>query len=378
MELQNDINMAAAVAAIPEQVQLMLTNLNERVAHGELERVNQLAINQQQGVALAQQAAAAQLVANQNTAAQQQLLAHINTLEQRLGAAGQPVPAQPRGVSLPRLVPLPCYEGSSAGLDPWLSTARQHMKFYKVITDADQMTFVSGHVKGAALEWLENTNPAPTSFDGFVFGLRSRFQPVTAETTAREKLYGLTQGNKSIEEYVSRFRQTILPIADMSESHKIHAFVHGLKPALQVHQKVNPQVSLNDAINQAVRVGAAMFVAGASSSSSTDSPMDLSAMGYDEHPSDAKSATASFAEMCAMMARGGSNNGSGSNGRGAQGASGGFRGPRRLPKWKDWSEAKVKEYLDANKCFACHKVGHRAADCSTRDDAADGSIKWSG
>ena len=49
---------------------------------------------------------------------------------------------------------------------------------------------------------------------------------------------------------------------------------------------------------------------------------------------------------------------------------------RQLPRIKGFTEEKVKEYMESNKCFGCHAIGHQSGRCPSRVVAADGRVSW--
>jgi Retrotransposon gag protein len=305
-------------------------------------------------------------------------------------AAAAAAPAPARGPSL-RIAPPAHYNGSTPPLDDWLASMRQQFAFYQLAADAVQVRFAAAHLKGPALDWWEHPGAAgePTTWLEVDAGLRARFQPVTTADTARRHLATLEQGKHSINDYVAIFRRLIVAVPTMDAESQLFAFTHGLNKTLYMLSRQVMPATLEEAISLAVRMGTAAPSMSSTPSGSGNSPMDLSALLAELDGREAESTTAPSAEAKVTRAeyttllaaiqqsnnrRGGDS--AGSN-RGAQGASGGFEGPRGLPRVKGFSPEKVQHYMDANKCFGCHKVGHRSGECPLRKVDANGRATWS-
>lgn len=311
---------------------------------------------------------------------QQQQAAFAHQVRVLQAAAAAVVPP-PHGPSL-RIAPPALYNGAAPPLDDWLSAMEQQFDYYRIAADGDRIRTAAAHLKGPALDWWRHPGAAgpPTTWASFDAGLRARFQPVTTEEVARNRIHSLEQGKLSINEYVALFRRLIVAIPTMDAASQMFQFARGLRPALQLQIRQTQPATLEASISLAVRMGTALPGATAGSS---DSAMELSAMdhGLDNRGSWEEEATVSRAEYSTLLAaiqqsnfRG--NNGSGSDGRGARGASGGFRGPRGLPRIKGFSEDKVKQYMDAGKCFGCERTDHRSHDCPKRRVGTDGRVTW--
>lgn len=345
---------------------------------------------------LMQQQMQAMHVTNQQqqaiNAQQQQQIHDLSVAAMASAAAAANVQQRPF-VPVVKIAHPPTYDGAPASFDDWIASLDQHISYYRIGTDAEQISLAAAHLKGPARDWFTHLGAAPTTWALFVAGLRAQFQPVTTEETARAHLHELVQGRSSINEYVASFRRLIIAIPSMDASTQMFQFLHGLKPSLQtIHRQAQP-ASLELAISLAVRMGSTMH--GASSAFSSGSAplgaaMDLSAMRAELDQAERDHAAASsssappgfvmlsnveHAEMVAAMYAG-RNNGGGSNGRGAQGASGGFRGPKGLPRIKGFSEEKVKAYMAADKCFGCDAIGHGSRTCPKRRVDKDGNVSW--
>jgi hypothetical protein len=297
-------------------------------------------------------------------------------------AAAAPVPA--RGLSL-RIAPPAHYNGSTPPLDDWLASIRQQFAFYQLALDADQVRFAAAHLKGPALDWWEHPGAAgePATWLEVDAGLRARFQPVTTADTARRHLATLEQGKHSINEYVAIFRRLIVAVPTMDAESQLFAFTHGLNKHLYMLSRQVMPTTLEAAISLAVRMGTAAPSMSSTPTGPGHSPMDLSVLRAELDGHEAGSLTAPSAEtpvtraeyttLLAAIQQSNNRNGAGGN----QGTSGGFQGPRPLPRFKGFSPEKVKEYMDANKCFGCNQIGHRSTGCPKRKVDGNGRVTYS-
>lgn len=341
---------AAQFDAMQEAMQQMQQQLQQQ---GQQQAVAQ----QRAQEAQAQAAHAAHEIAAQHALQVLQMSAAMQAQQQPTAWAAGPHQAM-------RLAPPPTYDGQTPPLDDWLSAMQQQFDYYRVSDQASKIHYAVAQLKGPSLDWWQHPGGAgsPTTWGTFVAGLRLRFQPVTTESAARSQLHGLVQGNRPINDYVASFRRLIVAIPSMDGASQLFQFVHGLKPTLAHYLRMTPPQSVEEAIGMVVRMGAPTL--GATSSSA----MDISAMDG-ERNAPATAAPVSREEynlLLAAIQQQSRGNGSGSNGRGAQGASGGFRGPKPLPRINGFTETKVKEYMDAGKCFGCGQTGHQSRACPRR------------
>lgn len=296
--------------------------------------------------------------------------------DMQVAAAAAVVAADARRQPTVRIAPPPSYDGAATTIDDWLSALAQQFAYHRMVSHDEQIRTAVAHLKGPALDWYSHIAARPATMLEFEAGLRLRFQPVTTEQTARERLQDLEQGPRgSINEYVEAYRRLVVAIPGMDAASQMFHFARGLRPALQTMLRMTPPANLEAAIALAVRVGAAS--SSASCGAAGGSAMDLSALGIDADDTAPPPVTmASIQELFAAYVAKGRNNGSGMNGRGAQGASGGFRGARGPPQIPGFTEAKVKQYMDEGRCFGCHLIGHRSNVCPKRVVSADGKVSW--
>jgi len=298
-------------------------------------------------------------------------------------------PAAPRG---PRFAAPTAFDGRSATLDAWKADMLRQFEWYNTPGDADRIRVAAAHLQGPAGDWWTSLQARPTTWPLLLAALEARFQPVNSAEIARTKLYALSQGKLTTNEYIDQFRRLLARIPDMGAPDQFHQFRRGLRPAIVAQLDVqNPPITaLDAAINLAVRVGSRADMAASSNSSSSGgssnthhAPMELDNIEGLEHDTtdDAADAPITRAEMKLMLAamqdtrRRGAGAGSG-NGRSSS-SNGSGRNGRPLPRMPHLTEDQVKEYMAAGKCFGCGSKDHTSRDCPKRKKGADGRVSWS-
>jgi hypothetical protein len=301
-------------------------------------------------------------------------------------------PPAPRG---PRFAAPTAFDGRSDTFDRWKADMLRQFEWYNTPGDADRIRVAAAHLQGPAGDWWASLpQPRPATWLLFLAALEARFQPVNSAEIARTKLYALSQGKLTTNEYVDSFRRLLARIPDMGAPDQFHQFRRGLRPAIvaQLDVQYPPITSLDAAINIAVRVGSRFDMAASSSSNSSSSssssgshhaPMELDNIEGLEHDTTNAAADAPItrAEMKLMIAamqdtrRRGAGAGS-SNGRSSSSSSRNGR-PGGLPRMPHLTEDQVKEYMAAGKCFGCGAKDHTSRDCPKRKKGADGRVSWS-
>ena len=323
--------------------------------------------------------------------AMQQHHAHqMQQLAAQVAAAAAPAAAPALAAGPPRgqrlAAPSP-FEGSSSTLDDWMASMQRQFEFYNM-PEGERVRFASAHLHKSAWDWWSTIALAnrPNSWAALKVALIARFQPVTSAETARAKLIALSQGKQSINEYVDHFRRLLARIPDMGLADQLFQFIRGLRPALATQLRIQGVITIEDAINLAVRVGSLsdMGASQQSQPSSSSSPMDLDAIEGLEADTSAASVgeapvtRAEFQQFLNALRDGrrtggaGSNNSSSSN----SGNSGRFvpRGPPIIPHL---TPDQVKEYMDSGKCFGCGSKDHRSRQCPKRKVGTDKRVSWS-
>jgi hypothetical protein len=328
----------------------------------------------------------------QNAAQMQQIAAQLAPLA--AGAGPQPRFAAPT-----------TFDGRSGTLDAWKADMGRQFAWYNTAADAARIRVASAHLKDAAGDWWSSIPAAcrPTTWVDFITALEARFQPINSAELARSQLYALTQGKKTINEYVDSFRRLLGRLTDaagqidMAASDQLQHFRKGLRPAIALQIEVQGITTLDAAINAAVRVGSRYDLATASSSSSgssssqhRDAPMELDNIEGLEGNTDASDTDTSLhapvtrAELKLMFAalqdkrRAGPSSSGSSSGGGKSNRQGRFAGQARgLPTIPHLSPDQVKEYMDNGKCFGCGSKDHTSRGCPKRKVGADGRVSWS-
>jgi hypothetical protein len=153
------------------------------------------------------------------------------------------------------------YKGEGgAVLDKWISSASVARRFYTGMDDATAVSWLAPALEDAALDWLvayeAQHGAAPASPQALFAGLRTRFQPVNAEETARRDMDALRQGKDSVNEYTTKFRRLITLLPGETENAQIYQFRRGLVRAIEDRiMQAEPQpASLEATIALATRV----------------------------------------------------------------------------------------------------------------------------
>ena len=323
--------------------------------------------------------------------AMQQLHAQIQSLQQVQPSPGAPQPSngsssfQPR-VERPRLPPPAFFDGKASALDEWVVELGQQFDWY-ASTESDKLRMAVAFLRGAARDWWTQLPVADkamvTAWDALVAALRRRFQPVTTAELARNQLSKLAQGKSSVHDYVSAYRRLIIALPNMEEGDKLFAFTRGLRTSIGTQLRIHGVRTVEAAIEMAVRVGTVgEFAAAANNSSAAAAfdPMELDAIEGLESDSTATSSTstasssadgpvtrAEFQQMLAAMSDSRRSNASKQDrtGRRSEQKEGAGAG---LPRFKvnGLSPQEIREHLDADKCFYCHKVGHQSRECNKK------------
>jgi hypothetical protein len=306
----------------------------------------------------------------------QQILQLQNAAAVAQAAAAAPAARAHGGM---RLLPAAHYDGNKPPLDDWFASMRKQFDWYAINTDAGRIGIGAAHLDGPAFEWWDHpTGALPATWAAFEAALRTRFQPITSAETARMKLFGLTQGRSSINDYVAAFRRLLVSVPNTDAETTLFQFLRGLNDKTREHIRSQGISTLDAAINMAVRVGTPMPSSGASSSAAMDLSALLAAVqtSPDAAPSE-EPVTLAMVLAAIQQSKGPVRSHGAGSSRGAQGASGGVSGPRPLPRIKGFSEDKVRKYMEENRCFGCDKIGHGSRECPLRKVDAAGKVSWS-
>jgi len=175
-------------------------------------------------------------------------------------ASPQHSPAgSPRSGPQPRLTDLANYEGAGgAKLDSWLDDLTQIAGYYS-LTDDRAAAFGVVHLKGTALQWWntlgKSVQATMQDVASLAAALRSRFQPITTEDTARSELYKLEQANRGVDAFISDFQRLCALIPTASEADKLFNFLRGVRRDIGDRIRVDGTRTVEKAIETAARMG---------------------------------------------------------------------------------------------------------------------------
>jgi hypothetical protein len=177
------------------------------------------------------------------------------------GASSSSVPASNSKVFLPKIRQPSAFTGNVMGLaiDRWLSEIEQQFAYYSqsggFSTDAQRIQYAAAYFNGIAHQWWETQSDRGTLNDwsAFVERLHTRFRPVQAAMIARQQLDKLRmREGTSVNSYISHFHSITIPIQDMNENDRIHAFARGLTQRLATKVWERNPSTLQEAIDYAV------------------------------------------------------------------------------------------------------------------------------
>lgn len=311
----------------------------------------------------------------------------------RMSPAGSPnhSPAgSPRSVREPRLGDLASYDGASGvKLDEWLSNLRR-LAYYYDLDGERTVKYAVVHFTGAAdLWWYALDRAIRASIvdeSSLAAALRSRFQPVTAERTARAELYRLEQGQRGIDAFIADFQRLSALVPSASEADKLFQFERGIRRDLAERLRVQGVNTLDEAIAMAARVGnlidgSASSNGGRSFGSGSTHPARLHQMDdvpqADERLNRIEATLNAIAHQHSFGSEGPAG---GFKGLGAktqtqrgyqqQGAAGAGRGGRSqsrprfpTPAIPGVSPDVVQQRWDAKLCLRCGEAGHNSHAC---------------
>ena len=231
-----------------------------------------------------------QMVNAQNIAVQQTVQAQIQDLTNIMH---QGIQNQANGQQLPQYVAptmsfnceLPRFDGTS-DFDSWIGKLRRIFRAKNCLNTLDAIHWAFTCLDGSALQFAESHNF--TDFDDFSSKMRERFVPANEIFHLRARLNRLKQHGDDYEKYYNDFSTLSAKIPNMQEPELMWFFMQGL-PA-HVHQEVlyRQPATLADVQNVARAYqqarkpifGPVHFSSSASSSNSSEAPMDLDYMAH--------------------------------------------------------------------------------------------------
>jgi hypothetical protein len=228
---------------------------------------------------LQQQAQLAQL--SEQLAQEQQLLAQEQQLRQRT----EQQLSQQQLLQALRVPKPPETDGSKPTPEHWAQAMEVFAAEKGLNLDSPEACrFAATFLRDAALDWytiyqLDVTagRAAPfSSWQQFKTTFLQRFSPFDTSELARRSLDRLVQ-TRSVAEYAQRFTRLMLQLPSMDAGTRVHDFIRGLKPAVQVEVALHQPSSLDSAISLAMAADNLLFSSGfmgsgAAGSSSGNNP----------------------------------------------------------------------------------------------------------
>ena len=212
---------------------------------------------------LAQMTAAT--LAAQTAAAQAQQAAAASAAQAQQAIAVREAASTSQRTPYPPKPPKPdTFDGKrGSNIETWAHQVAAYFAAAKITDPEMQYHYAVTLLRGDAATWVRahdahaarQHTPALERFADLVDGLRRQFKPVNADRVARDQLSRLRQ-DRSVQEYVARFRNICLEIPDLSDSEQLDRFIRGLKPAAQRELELHRPDSFDVAVEVAERVDA--------------------------------------------------------------------------------------------------------------------------
>lgn len=148
-------------------------------------------------------------------------------------------------------------------VEGWLFSLEKTFEYYpgSMETDKARIAYAITMLDSHALLWwrymekeaVMGRSNLPSTWVDFCGALIKRFMPINAERTARDKLLVLKQTG-SVSAYAMEMQRLLLLVPDKSPADQLHAFITGLKPALQKELLTKDPKDLHEAIDMADRI----------------------------------------------------------------------------------------------------------------------------
>jgi hypothetical protein len=301
----------------------------------------------------------------------------------RLSPVPSPYVPQP-----PRYADLHLYDGTGGSkLDDWIGLLRR-LSAYSELSDERAVKYASSHFSGSAEHWWrslpQQDKDAINSLSALESALAARFQPVTAEETAREALHELRQDRRSTEAYIADFQRLNAVVQGTSDKDRLWYFMRGLRQEIKEKLTIAGAAgTLVEAIAAAARIGHLTDGPAARSASTSSAPPHRAHQMEAAEPPGADIANVRLTRIEATLnamayGRGDPQPQGGFMGLGAKAqtkrgyqqadqAGTAKRGPQRqpwpVPRIPGVSPEVVQQRRDANLCLRCGKDGHRGIEC---------------
>ena len=286
----------------------------------------------------------------------------------------------------PRAQDLREYDGASgAKLDEWLDELSLARMLYE-LNEREALRFAVSRLRSAALQWWlalgSAAQEAISSPEALASALRARFQPVTAARTAREQLDKLTQGTRSVNEYIADFQRLRTQLPSMAEDDALYAFERGLRRDLVVELRKQGVSTVQEAIALVARIGGLLAAPQGRNAAANQMDMDdgngsAGRLDRIEAALNALSSGAQGSGSAGMGAKTQTQRGyqqeRGANEQSRGGARGGGRGGRSSGRGSHGGRAPpavpgvpahvVQQRWDARQCLRCGSADHNSHSC---------------
>lgn len=162
-----------------------------------------------------------------------------------------------------------CYSGrrDHLAVETFVKQVKSYLELMQALnpnvtlTDANAVAFAATLLEGTAANWwyiLTESEGAPTTWNDFATKLRTEFVPGDYTHRARNRRNKVKQF-KSVNMYLSEFRNLTIPIVGMTEDEKLDRFVYGLNPEIRVEVMKSNSSTFPEAIRIALSVDSALF-----------------------------------------------------------------------------------------------------------------------
>lgn len=146
-------------------------------------------------------------------------------------------------------------------IETWLFTLRLYFTAIN-LPEADKIVHTGVLLRKEAAEWyrmhterLESLGGSIPDFESLAGSLKQQFTVGNKQKLARERLYGLRQGHKTVREYVKAFRASSVSLAGAQEGELISFFMRGLSDAVEVQVESLQLKQLSEVVEAALRIG---------------------------------------------------------------------------------------------------------------------------